>query len=255
MNRKTRVILASASPRRAQLLAEMGYTFDVVPPNVDESVRPGADPVDEAIRLAAAKAEDVAARAGPAVIIAADTIVALEARILGKPRGRAHAADMLRTLSGSRHVVITGVCVIDTRSAERITESVGTTVTMKQMSEEEIRQYVDSGEADGKAGAYAIQETADRYVLKVEGSFTNVVGLPTERLREILAALRVQSRGQSRTRARQPFTPPRPSRTPPPRPRVPSAPHGRPRPPARPRPPPTPKHPAAPREPDTPAPD
>jgi septum formation protein len=94
---------------------------------------------------------------------------------------------MLGRLSGTRHHTITGICVLDTASGRRVAEAVSTAVTMRPMTDEQIREYVDSGEADGKAGAYAIQETADRYVVEIEGSFDNVVGLPTERLAEILA--------------------------------------------------------------------
>jgi septum formation protein len=183
------VVLASASPRRSELLREMGIDFEVVPPRVDERFREGADPSQEAQRLAAAKADEVARRVRePAVILAADTVVALEGRIIGKPADREHAVEMLRRLSGTRHHVITGLCVLETSSGRRVIESVSTAVTMTRMTEEQIRTYVESGEADGKAGAYAIQETADRYVERVEGSFTNVVGLPTERLEEILSA-------------------------------------------------------------------
>jgi len=180
------LVLASASPRRAQLLADMGFAFRTVAPQVDERTRPGADPAAEAERLAVAKARDGAARADGGVVVAADTLVALNGDILGKPRDRRHAADMLRRLQGTRHHVITGLCVLDTAGGRSVVESVSTAVTMKPMTEDQIREYVASGEADGKAGAYAIQETADRYVLRVEGSFTNVVGLPTERLAQIL---------------------------------------------------------------------
>ena len=186
---RKRIILASASPRRAELLRKMGYRFDVVPPDVDERVRERADPAEEAVRLAIAKADEVAARVEPAIIIAADTVVALGQQIIGKPRNRRHAKEMLRRLSGTRHHVITGLCVLDTRTGRRVADRVSTAVTMTPMTEAQIDEYVRSGEADGKAGAYAIQETADRYVEKVEGSFTNVVGLPIERLREILDAL------------------------------------------------------------------
>ncbi len=183
---KHTVILASASPRRAELLAEMGYHFDVLPPELDEQLDHRADPAEEAIRLAAAKAKEVAARTPPSIIVAADTVVALRGRIIGKPLDHAHAREILRRLSGSRHHVITGLCVFDSGTGKTVTESVSTAVTMKPITEEQIREYVHSGEANGKAGAYAIQETADQYVLRVEGSFTNVVGLPTERLGEIL---------------------------------------------------------------------
>jgi len=171
----------------------MGYEFEVVAPEIEETVRASADPVEEARRLAAAKADDVAARLAsrrePLVLIAADTICALGGDIIGKPRDRDHAKELLRRLSGSRHHVITGLCLLDTRSGRRILDAVSTAVTMKRMTEQEIQDYVASGEADGKAGAYAIQETADRYVEKVEGSLSNVVGLPTERLGEILRLL------------------------------------------------------------------
>ena len=177
---KTTIILASASPRREQLLRAMGHAFEVVEPCVDEHIPPGADPATEAVRLAELKARDVAARVPPAVIIGADTVVAVGDEILGKPRDRAHAVDMLRRLSGTRHRVITGVCVLDAGSGRAITEAVATAVTMRPMTDDQIRAYVDSGEADGKAGAYAIQETADRYVERIEGSFNNIVGLPTE---------------------------------------------------------------------------
>jgi septum formation protein len=182
------IILASASPRRSQLLRRMGVTFTVIPAEVDETLRPGAAPADEALRLAVAKAEAVAAEVGPAVVIAADTLCAAGGEILGKPRDRAHARRMLRRLSGTRHFVITGLCVLDTATGPRVAEAVTTAVTMRPMTDEQIAAYVASGEADGKAGAYAIQETGDRYVERLEGSFDNVVGLPTERLGEILAA-------------------------------------------------------------------
>ena len=183
----TKIILASASPRRSDLLAQMGYVFETIPADVDETVHAGADPAEEAVRLAVAKAEEGAASAAQAVVIGADTLCALDGQILGKPRDREDAVEMLRRLSGTRHHVITGICVLDTATGRRVAESVSTAVTMRPMTNEQIREYVDSGEADGKAGAYAIQETADRYVLNIEGSFDNVVGLPTERLAEILA--------------------------------------------------------------------
>jgi septum formation protein len=182
------MVLASASPRRRDLLAAMGYRFRVVAPDVDETVLEGADPAEEAERLAVAKALAVAERVGPAVVIAADTLCSLDGHILGKPLDREDARRMLRRLSGTRHQVITGLCLLDTRTGRRISESVSTAVVMRPMTDAQIADYVDSGEADGKAGAYAIQETGDRYVDHIEGSFNNVVGLPTERLSELLDA-------------------------------------------------------------------
>jgi septum formation protein len=166
----------------------MGFAFDVVPADVDETLRPGETPAAEAVRLAVAKAEAVAAQVGPAVIIGADTLCALNGAILGKPLDRDDARRILASLSGTRHFVITGLCVLDTAAGRRVAEAVTTAVTMRPMTDEQVAAYVDSGEADGKAGAYAIQETGDRYVERLEGSFDNVVGLPTERLAEILAA-------------------------------------------------------------------
>lgn len=188
---RDRIVLASASPGRRELLAQMGHAFETVPANVDETVRDGADPGREAERLAVAKASEVAARTPPAIVIGADTLVELGGEIIGKPRDRAHAVEMLRRLSGTTHRVITGICVVDNRHGEATAETavVSTAISMRPISDEQIRAYVESGEADGKSGAYAIQETADRYVLKVEGSFTNVVGLPTERLGEMLRGL------------------------------------------------------------------
>jgi septum formation protein len=183
------IVLASASPRRAELLANMGLRFQVVPPNVRESIDPEAAPEAEACRWAVAKAEEVAARVAPAIIIGADTVCALGGEIIGKPRNRAHAVDILRRLSGTRHRVLTGLCVLDSGSGVRVVDFVSTAVTMRPMTDEQIRAYVAGGEADDKAGAYAIQETGDRYVARFEGSFDNVVGLPTERLRDILNEL------------------------------------------------------------------
>jgi len=187
-----RLILASESPRRRALLAEAGYAFDAVSPDVDESAPQGAAPEQIALELACRKARAVAGRNPRGVVLGADTVVALNGATLGKPAGRADAIAMLGRLAGSRHAVLTGVCVLDAATGREQAECVRTWVTMKPMSLDEITAYVDSGEAYGKAGSYAIQETADRYVERVEGSFSNVVGLPIERTAEILAAFGVE---------------------------------------------------------------
>lgn len=186
MPEKWRVILASNSPRRQRYLAEMGVDFFVDPARIDETPPPGLAPAQVAEELARRKARAVAARHADALVLGADTVVALGAEVIGKPSDRADAIGILERLSGSRHAVITGICLIDSASGRESADSVVTWVTMKRMSREEIAGYVDSGEAYGKAGAYAIQETADRYVERLEGSFSNVVGLPVERLREML---------------------------------------------------------------------
>ena len=181
-----RLVLASASPRRRDLLSQSGRTFDVIPPEVDETVPSGTSPERTARLVAQRKARAVARGCPDAVVIGADTVVAVGTDVIGKPADRDDAIGILSRLSGSRHAVITGLCLIDTSSGREVTDSVTTWVTMRPMTREEVEAYVDSGEAYGKAGAYAIQETGDRYVDKVEGSFSNVVGLPMERVGELL---------------------------------------------------------------------
>jgi septum formation protein len=171
-------ILASASPRRGELLKKLGHPFRVVVPEVDESFEAGASPTAVAQTLAYRKARAVAGSLARGMVIGADTVVSLGGAILGKPRDRAEAIAILSRLSGTTHAVITGVCVMDAATGRSLTASETTRVTMRKMSPEEIAAYVHSGEADGKAGAYAIQETGDRYVEKLEGDLDNVVGLP-----------------------------------------------------------------------------
>jgi len=153
---------------------------------VDESLAPGTAAEPAAREVALRKARAVARDRSDALVVAADTVVAAEGEVIGKPADRADAVAILSRLSGSRHAVITGVCFIDTATGREAVTSVTTWVTMRPMSRDEIQAYVDTGEAYGKAGAYAIQETGDRYVERVEGSFTNVVGLPVARVREML---------------------------------------------------------------------
>ena len=184
---RKRLILASNSPRRGDLLREAGHVFDVVAPDVDEATPLGMSPDAVARELARRKAHAVADRVADGVILAADTVVAAGDEVIGKPDDRAHAVAILTRLANSRHAVITGVCLVDAATGRECVDCVTTWVTMKRMTQDEIGAYVDSGEALGKAGAYAIQHTADRYVQRVEGSFSNVVGLPMERVREMLA--------------------------------------------------------------------
>ena len=180
------LILASASPRRRELMERLGRPFRVMPAHVDESPDEAIEPSVLAERLAERKAGAIAGTLSKGIVIGADTIVSLEGRIIGKPRDRADAVAILSRLSGSRHAVITGVCVIDAATGARAVESETTRVTMRRMSRAEIEAYVNSGEADGKAGAYAIQETGDRYVEKLEGDLDNVVGLPMRLLERML---------------------------------------------------------------------
>ena len=173
-----RLILASASPRRAELLTSAGFTFQVAPAEIDESMRPDEAPEAYALRVAAEKAEVVARRFAsvPAVILAADTVVVATQGILGKPEHGADAKRMLRILAGTVHTVHTAVVV---RAAGRDMKEVATTrVRLSPLTDSEIDWYVGTGEPDGKAGAYAIQGGAARFVEWIEGSWSNVVGLP-----------------------------------------------------------------------------
>ena len=178
-----KVLLASASPRRRELLSNLGLEFSVEVPQIDES--PLTEEAARAFveRLAGGKAEAVAADS-KTVLIAADTVVVLDGTILGKPAGEAHAAEMLARLSGRSHEVITGVCV--RRGERRQVFSVATEVVFRTLETEEIRAYVASGCPMDKAGAYAIQGGAAHMVRAIKGSYTNVVGLPLCELHEAL---------------------------------------------------------------------
>jgi septum formation protein len=185
-----KLILASTSPRRAEILHDAGFSFLVVSSAVDETPFPGESPHDHVQRLATAKAELVAARAvGPAIVIAADTVVALDGRIFGKPRSSDEARHILETLSGRTHTVLTGVTLIRLPDAERRTFVEPTLVHFAQLSSEEITRYLATEEPHDKAGAYAIQGRAARYIPRIEGDYFNVVGLPVARLTQALTDL------------------------------------------------------------------
>jgi septum formation protein len=176
------LVLASASPRRAELLRAAGIDFDVLIANVDESVRPGETPAQHVARLAEEKAFRVLPQAGRRPVLGADTVVVVDDHILGKPADAADAARMLRMLSGRKHQVRTGVALIPTvPQVESIAVHDGievTSVEFAPLNEGEIKAYVGSGEPMDKAGAYAIQGLASLFVTRIEGSYSNVVGLP-----------------------------------------------------------------------------
>ena len=188
-----RLILASASPRRAELLRAAGYTFDVIVPDVDETRRDGEPAQDYVRRLAMEKSAAAVAQAADVaqgfsrastLIIAADTVVVIDGDILGKPRDDAEAAAMLRRLSGRWHEVMTGVSL---RSGLRETGTVAITrVQFVELSDADVSWYVTSGETRDKAGAYAIQGLASRFIPRIEGSYANVVGLPIAAVQELL---------------------------------------------------------------------
>jgi len=185
-----KLILASASARRAEILRVAGIPFSVLSSAVDETPIPGETPAEMVRRLAAAKAELVAARAiGPAIVIAADTTVALDGASLGKPRTSDDARQMLEQLSGRTHSVITAVALIRLPDVERREFIETTQVHFSTLSDDEITQYLASGEPFDKAGSYAIQGLAGRFIPRIDGCYFNVVGLPLARLCKALAEL------------------------------------------------------------------
>lgn len=191
MSAHERLVLASASPRRKALMEEAGLAFEVALPHADETLPEGAPPEEAAVEIARRKVLCVADDFPEAVIIGADTIVVTAGgRVLGKPRDGDDARKMLAGLSETTHKVITGVYIMAAATGASLGRAVTTEIVFDKMSAEEIDQYVRSGEAMGKAGAYAIQETGDAFVREVRGSFTNVVGLPMEALVEMLDEVR-----------------------------------------------------------------
>ena len=171
------LVLASASPRRAELLTAAGYTFTVDPADVDETERPGEAPDAYVLRVARDKARRVAHRRGDGeAVLAADTTVVANGEILAKPLNDADAVRMLQLLSGAEHLVLTGVVVLF--QGRELAEVVTTRVRLVPLSLDEILWYVGTGEPMGKAGAYGIQGRAARFVDWIEGSWSNVVGLP-----------------------------------------------------------------------------
>jgi septum formation protein len=175
---KRSFILASVSPRRRALLRQVGLSFRVVPSRVEELNRSGMESPRHALYWATVKAEEVAHRYPGEWVLGADTIVVLEGTILGKPADAPEAARMLSRLSGRSHEVITGLCLVSERAAVREQLAVETRVYMKQFTPEEIQGYIDTGEPMDKAGAYGIQGVGGCLVERIEGSYSNVVGLP-----------------------------------------------------------------------------
>jgi len=185
-----KLILASASPRRAEILRDAGYHFTVLSSAIDETPYPEESPQDLVLRLAQTKADLAAARAvGPAILIAADTEVVLDGQIFGKPRSSEDARRMLEKLSGRTHTVLTGVALVRLPNVERLSFVESTLVEFAPLSDEEITRYLATGEPYDKAGGYAIQGYAARYIPRIEGCYFNVVGLPLARLQHALAEL------------------------------------------------------------------
>jgi len=175
---KTKIILASQSPRRRYLLERAGLRFAVIPSRLDEASVTAASPDDYVRELAQAKAMDIARMHPKSWVIGADTVVVADGRILGKPASTAQARDMLRRLSGRMHQVLTGFCICRLSGERLFTDVVRTDVLFKALTDDEIEWYIQTGEPFDKAGAYAIQGKGAAFVEWIDGCYNNVVGLP-----------------------------------------------------------------------------
>jgi len=183
------LVLASASPRRAELLREYGYTFEVIEPPLEEPARlsDGLSPVQLAEALSFFKARSVAENLSCGWVVGADTIATLHGEVFGKPRDRNDARRILQSISGTSHQVVTGISLVQAGGDRRLIRHDVTRVVMRSLSDRELEDYLDSNEWLGKAGAYGIQDHGDAFVERIEGSFTNVVGLPMELLAVMVA--------------------------------------------------------------------
>lgn len=186
MQKRKRITLASSSPRRKALLEEIGLKFDIYPADINEDIRQGESPLEHTLRLAEEKAKTAAKKVKSGWIIGADTIVFIDNRILGKPTDINEARDMLNLLSGRCHKVVTAFCLLNTSADETVKKAVESTVQIKKLSDKEIEDYLKTGESLDKAGAYAAQGIGSFMIEKIEGSYTNVVGLPMEELKQAL---------------------------------------------------------------------
>lgn len=181
-----KLVLASASPRRAEILRNIGWPFEAVAANIDESRYAHEDAPTYVQRVARAKAEDVRARLPGATIVAADTVVVVDGEILGKPRDHEDARRMLRLLQGRSHDVLTGVTVFNDGADQPRISHESTEVSFAEMNEDEIGWYIETGEPMDKAGAYAIQGLGARFIKGIKGDYSNVVGLPVRVLYELI---------------------------------------------------------------------
>ena len=187
-----KLLLASSSPRRAEILRISGWSFQTLSVTVDESLRRGETAVNYVMRLALEKAKAAAADCSASLMVGADTTVVIDEKILGKPRDSADARLMLQTLQGRWHVVLTGIALLSAESAKPKVAHESTEVRFAAMNEDEIRWYVETGEPMDKAGAYAIQGQGARFIEGIKGDYFNVMGLPLRLLYELVRDLRVQ---------------------------------------------------------------
>jgi septum formation protein len=185
-----RIILASASPRRKELLKKIVKNFRISPSRIKESSLSAKTPEAFAVKAAIAKAKDIALKHCNAVVIGADTIVVLGKKILGKPRTKREAIAMLKSLAGRTHRVITGIAVVDSETFKTYADYEVTKVKMRKVSEKEIVDYVKSGKPMDKAGSYGIQEIEEIFIDKIDGDYDNVVGLPVRKLKKLLCEIK-----------------------------------------------------------------
>lgn len=183
---KKKIILASGSSRRKELLQKAGFVFEIAVSDFEEDMSLPISPEELAMHLSRGKAEAVAKNFSDALILAADTFIAHEGKIIGKPHTPERAAEMLRALSGKSHSVITGFTVHDTAAKKTVSRSVETKVFFRELTEECIRKYIATGEPLDKAGAYAIQGGASVFVERIEGDYSNVVGLPVDDVTRVM---------------------------------------------------------------------
>ena len=193
------LVLASQSPRRKELLEVLGIPFSIVAPETDERPRPAESPEDYVVRVAREKALDVSLRVVNSVVLSADTVVTIDGHILGKPRDRSDAIRMLTQLSGREHQVFTAVCVLD-QSGDQIREALEkTAVSFRQLTGQEIEDYIRREDVMDKAGAYAIQGFASVFIPRISGSYSNVMGLPLALVYELLRSTSLSDRRPSST--------------------------------------------------------
>jgi len=186
MQIQNRITLASSSPRRKALLEEAGLTFSICPADIDEDIRKGESPREHTIRLAEEKAQVVAKKTNDSWIIGADTIVFIDNQILGKPSDINEARKMLNLISGRYHTVVTAFCILNVSTGKTVKKAVESKVKIKKLADKEIEDYLKTGEPLDKAGAYAVQGVGNFMIEEIGGSYTNVVGLPMEELKDAL---------------------------------------------------------------------
>ncbi len=184
-----RLTLASGSPRRQEILTNLGLNFTVLPANIDESPQLSEEPQSYALRMAVQKAMAAANKVESGLIIGADTIVVVDGQIMGKPRDVAEAAQQLRVLSGREHIVFSGLGIVDKTTGRTVSTLEQTIVYFREMSDAEIQSYIRTGEPLDKAGSYGIQGKGAVFIRRIEGDYFNVVGLPIAKLYSLLAEL------------------------------------------------------------------